>query len=108
MFVDHGARPGGQWFAQNTPLLSILQSAYPAFALPGQIVGGPDWVNAQRFDINARAEGNPSPDVITAMLKQLLADRFSLKVRMEQREIDVYALVLDRADGRPGSRHRDD
>lgn len=102
MFVDHGPRPGGQWFAQNTTLLSILRSAYPAFSLPGQIVGGPDGVHTQRFDINARAEGDPSPDLITAMLKQLLADRFSLKVRTEEREVDVYALVLDRADGRLG------
>jgi bla regulator protein blaR1 len=102
MFVDHGSRPGGQWFAQNTELLSILRTAYPAFSLPGQIVGGPDWVSSQRFDVNARAEGNPSSESMSAMLRQLLADRFSLKVRTEQRDVDVYALVLDRADRRLG------
>jgi uncharacterized protein (TIGR03435 family) len=98
IFVDHGPRPGGQWFAQNTPFIDILRAAYPAFSLPGQIVGGPDWVRAQRFDINARAEGEPPPESMTAMLRQLLADRFRLKVRTEPREVDVYALVVDRAD----------
>ena len=102
IFVDHGARPGGQWFAQNTPLIDILAAAYPAFSLPGQIVGGPDWVRTQRFDINARAEGNPSPESMVAMLRQLLADRFRLKVRTEPREVDVYALLVDRADRRLG------
>ena len=102
MFVDSGARPGGQWFAQNTEFISILRSAYTAFALPGQIVGGPDWVRTARFDINARAEGNPAADVMTEMLKRLLADRFSLKVHTEPREVDVYALVLARPDGRLG------
>ena len=98
IFVDSGMRPGGQWFAQNTELISILRSAYPAFSLPGQIVGGPDWVRTARFDITARAEGNPSPDVMTGMLERLLADRFSLRVHTEPRDVDVYALVLDRPD----------
>ena len=102
MFVDSGARPGGQWFAQNTEFISILRSAYTAFALPGQIVGGPEWVNTARFDINARAEDNPTADVMTEMLKGLLADRFSLKVHTEPREVDVYALVLAQPDGRLG------
>jgi uncharacterized protein (TIGR03435 family) len=102
MFVDHGPKAGGQWFAQNTPFIDLLRAAYPPFSLPGQIVGGPDWVRTQRFDINARAEGNPSPEAMTAMLVRLLADRFRLKVRTEPRQIDVYALVVERADGRLG------
>ena len=102
IFVDWGPRPGGQWIAQNTELISILRSAYPAFSLPGQIVGGPSWVGTARFDINARAEREPPSEVMADMLKRLLADRFDLRVHTEQREIDVYALVLARADGRLG------
>jgi uncharacterized protein (TIGR03435 family) len=68
---------------------------------PGQIVGL-DWINNERFDINARADGDPSPEVTNGMLRQLLADRFSLRVHTEQRELDVYALVVAREDGRAG------
>jgi uncharacterized protein (TIGR03435 family) len=102
MFMDYGPRPGGGWASQNAPFILILRSAYPDFSLPGQIVGGPEWIHTGHFDINARAEGDPSRDVITTMLRRLLSDRFSLKVRTEQREMDVYALVLARADGRLG------
>jgi uncharacterized protein (TIGR03435 family) len=35
---------------------------------------------------------------MTGMLERLLADRFSLRVHTEPRDVDVYALVLDRPD----------
>jgi uncharacterized protein (TIGR03435 family) len=105
MFLDYGPRPGGQWASQNATFMMILRDAYPAFSLPGQIVG-PDWMNNERFDINARADGDPSPEVMNGMLRQLLADRFSLRVHTEQRELDVYALVVAREDGRAGPRLR--
>ena len=87
--------------SQNATFTMILREAYPGFSLPGQIVG-PDWITSERFDINARADGEAPHDVITAMLRQLLADRFVLRVHMERRELDVYALVDAREDGRPG------
>jgi uncharacterized protein (TIGR03435 family) len=102
MFLTLGQRPGGQWVSQNVPLNLILRAAYPGYALPGQIVGGPPWINSERFDINARAAGDPPRDVMADMLKRLLADRFKLKAHPESREVDVYALVLARSDGRLG------
>jgi uncharacterized protein (TIGR03435 family) len=102
MFVTYGPRAGGQWLAQNAPFLMILRAAYPNFALPGQIAGGPEWVNTARFDVDARTTLNLPPDAMVEMLKNLLAERFRLKVHVEPREIDVYALVLARSDGRLG------
>jgi uncharacterized protein (TIGR03435 family) len=102
MFVTYGPRAGGQWLAQNAPFLMILRAAYPNFALPGQIAGGPEWVNTSRFDVDARTTLNLPPDAMAEMLKNLLAERFRLKVHVEPREIEVYALVLARGDGRLG------
>ncbi len=65
MFMDYGPRAGGRWLSQNAPFIVILRAAYPAFSLPGQIAGGPEWVHTVRFDINARAAGDPPRDVIT-------------------------------------------
>ena len=97
-----GPRAGGQWVAVNVPVAFILTNVYPDFSRPGQIVGGPEWIHTQAFDVNAKADDNPPVDVISAMVKQLLADRFKLKVHTESRDVDVYALVLARPDGRLG------
>ena len=67
-----------------------------------QVIGGPAWVNSDRFDISARAKGEITPAVGRQMLINLLADRFRLRARTETRRADVYALVLANADGRRG------
>src|SRR5687768_4345365 len=99
--LEAGPMPGGRWVAQNASFMLILRTAYPGYSQP-QIVGGPDWLTTARFDITAIAGGDPPAEQMTAMLRQLLADRFALKVHVEPREVDVYALVLARSDGRPG------
>jgi uncharacterized protein (TIGR03435 family) len=96
--------PGGQWLALNATLEMILQRAYPQYARPGLIVGGPGWIKERRFDVDARAAGNPTREQFELMVRQLLADRFKLKVRTDMRPIDVYALVIAREDGRLGPR----
>jgi len=102
MRMSAGPRGGGQWLASNVPVAFILMNVYPDFSRPGQIVGGPEWIRTQAFDVNAKADDNPPVDVINAMVKQLLADRFKLKVHTEPRDVDVYALVPARPDGRLG------
>ena len=72
--------------------------------LPGQIVGMPAWATTIRFDINAIAAGDPPRRQMNEMARQLFADRFKLRVRIEPRDMDVYALVLHRGDGRLGPR----
>jgi uncharacterized protein (TIGR03435 family) len=69
-----------------------------------QLVGGPDWIRSERFDITARAAGEVTPDVGRGMLRTLLRDRFALRAHLETRQADVHALVLANADGRLGPR----
>lgn len=97
-----GPRPGGRWEAHNATLVMLLRSAYDGFSLPGQIVGTPPWGEQLRFEVNAIAEGDPPPAQMTEMVRRMLTDRFKLKVRTEPREVDAYALVLARQDGRLG------
>jgi uncharacterized protein (TIGR03435 family) len=103
VFGSVGFPPGGQLVAYNIPLVAVVRAAYPEFLSSHRIVGGPDWIRTQIFDIHAKATGDPPRARLTGMLKTLLADRFQLKVHTEQREIDAYALVLVRRDGRLGS-----
>jgi len=100
--MSAGPRAGGQWLSVNVPLAFVLLRAYPDFSRPGQIVGGPEWIRTAPYDINAKADGDAPPPVLNEMLKRLLAERFKLKVHTQTRDVDVYALVLLRADGQLG------
>jgi hypothetical protein len=57
--------------------------------------GVPSWVSSEPYDIEAKAEGNPSSKVLLgAMLQALLEDRFQLKIHRETEKTPVYALTL--------------
>jgi uncharacterized protein (TIGR03435 family) len=96
--------PGGRWQAVNATLLMLIERAYPDYATPELIVDGPRWIREARFDIDARAGREAPRAEYPAMVQQLLADRFKLRVHTEARTIDVYALVVARNDGRLGPR----
>ena len=87
--------------AVGMPIRILIRQAYGPLQ-DFQLVGGPGWINTDRFDIEARLEGAPSQPMLLAMMRQLLADRFMLKVHTESRELPIYALVLARDDGRLG------
>jgi uncharacterized protein (TIGR03435 family) len=84
----------------NQTLLDIVRNVWNVNRL--QIVGGPSWAGEDRYDIEARASGKAGRDELVAMMKTMLADRFTLAVHQEMRPIPVYALVLARPDGRLG------
>jgi len=67
-----------------------------------QIIGGPDWLGTQGYDINATLTGTPSPDQRRMMMKALLRDRFKLTFHSEKRDLPLYALIVQRSDGRLG------
>lgn len=72
-----------------------------------QLTGGPAWVSRDRFDITARAGQRLTLDEKRAGLRQLLADRFGLRVRTEVREQSVYALTKAKGGAGPGLKVRD-
>jgi uncharacterized protein (TIGR03435 family) len=70
-----------------------------------QVWGGPNWLDNKHFDIAAKVDdvelaklkimrGNDVRNEWSEMMQSLLADRFSLKVRHDQRTIPVLALVV--------------
>ena len=101
-------QPGGRYTATNVTLRMLVKSAYGLH--DDQLVEGPSWINTDRFDIAAKAEGYPTApgfrDQARLMLRPLLADRFKLVLRPERRELPVYALVLTRPDGGFGPQFR--
>jgi uncharacterized protein (TIGR03435 family) len=58
-----------------------------------QLAGGPGWMDSDRFDLEAKAEGATDTQ-LRQMLQTLLAERCKLVVHRETREMSVYALLL--------------
>jgi bla regulator protein BlaR1 len=59
------------------------------------IEGGPGWVDSDRYQITAKAEGAPGQSMMRGpMLQALLEDRFKLKLRRDTREVPVYSLTV--------------
>ncbi len=106
----------GRFVASNTSLLELILDAYRMQSF--QVVGGPEWVRAAggptraapasrrpgevTFDIIANIPDNTPPAQVPLMLRTLLADRFTLVVHTEMRELPVYVLTYARDDKRLG------
>jgi uncharacterized protein (TIGR03435 family) len=77
--------------ATNITLKLLLTMAYQV--RDSQVIGGPAWVNSDRFDIMAKTETEADWDRMMLMLRKLLEDRFGLVIRRETRELPLYKLV---------------
>ena len=87
----------------NFTLRMLIGAAYNPELGPGaQIVGGPSWIEKDRYVVLAQAEGMPTRAEMMAMLKTLLTERFALRVHTESKDVDAYALVKARNDGTVG------
>jgi uncharacterized protein (TIGR03435 family) len=86
--------PGGErYVASNVTLKLLVTVAYRIKA--DQVAGGPAWMDADRFDMNAKAERPSSVEELHAMLQDLLAERFELRLHRESKELPMYALTVD-------------
>jgi uncharacterized protein (TIGR03435 family) len=98
--------PGGRIEAQNVNLKFLIQNAYKV--KPFQIVGGPSWIESQRYDVSAKPEEGASQNQVSLMMQSLLADRFKLRLHRETRETQVYLLTpakggMKLPEAKPGS-----
>lgn len=109
-FVPRAGRAGGA--SGSSPALlredcatvsELIRQAYVEYA-SGRgsfspqltpIQGGPNWINDERYEIDAKAEGAPGQGMLRGpMLQTLLQDRFNLKIHHANREVPVYALTV--------------
>jgi uncharacterized protein (TIGR03435 family) len=86
-----GVLSQGRFEVRGETLLQFISRAY---GIPDdRILGGPAWLDTDRFDVFATA----APGVLSAslrpMLQALLADRFRLAAHADTRPVPVYALV---------------
>ena len=94
---------GGRFTATNIPLQYLVTAAY-RIKKDYQLSGAPPWLLSERYDVEAKAEGDPSFDAMLTMLQRLFEDRLQLKFHRVTRELPVYALVVSK----PGKLHKSD
>jgi uncharacterized protein (TIGR03435 family) len=99
-----GAQPNGRFVVRNVPLRFIIQVVHevPAFRL----TGGPDWIDSERYDIQAKADEAVPEAQLHAMMRALLAERFKLALHTEAHPVAGFALVRARPNGPPGPQLR--
>ena len=83
------------------------------------MTGGPGWVDSDRFDLIAKAEGSSQLDTnkagstatdadreaverIRSMLRRFLTERFELRLHHEMRDLPIYELITAKSGGAPG------
>jgi uncharacterized protein (TIGR03435 family) len=79
--------------ARNATLKRLVAEAY---RLQVNQVFGPDWLDRNEYDIEAKSDVAGSREQMAAMLQSLLAQRFNLTKHSEPREMRVYGLVIDK------------
>jgi uncharacterized protein (TIGR03435 family) len=64
-------------------------------AWTANLQGAPAWLNSDTYEVEAKADGNPSYIVMKGpMFQALLEDRLKLKVHWETRQVPVYELTV--------------
>jgi uncharacterized protein (TIGR03435 family) len=96
--------PNGDLIAHSVNVISLLSYAYGVPSNPSpRLSAFPGWTIEDRYDIeakaptNAIAAGSPDSDALARlqqMIRRLLANRFSLVMRVENERMSTYALTV--------------
>lgn len=90
---------GGVFSGTNIRLFTYLYFAFNFTGNQVQLLVPhlPGWVGSEHYDIEARAEGNPTKAQMRLMVQSLLEDRFKLAAHYETQQLPVYAAVLSKS-----------
>ena len=96
--------PGGDLIGSAIPVITLLSYAYDVPSNPSPRLSAlPDWAIREKYDIEAKAPAHAIPGSlqqsevrgrVRQMVRGLLADRFRLVMRVENKRMLVYALTV--------------
>src|SRR5215468_3820080 len=84
-----GFARGGRYQFRNATMVDLISSAYAVDA--EKVLGGPSWLETDRFDILAKAPTSVTTANTKLMLRSLLADRFKLVIHSQETPMNVWA-----------------
>jgi uncharacterized protein (TIGR03435 family) len=91
-FVRSGPARGGRYEIKTATMVDLVRIAY-SFD-PDKVLGGPNWLEMDRFDVIAKVPTDSTPETQKLMLQTLLEDRFKLAVHKDIRPLPTYALTV--------------
>ena len=92
-----GILRAGRYELRKATMVDLIRTAYGVDA--DSVIGGPSWLESDRFDVIAKAPPTTSTETVKLMLQALLADRFKLVVHTDSKP--VAAFVLSAGKGKP-------
>src|SRR4029077_52762 len=78
--------------ARHTALIEIIRRAYGVG--PQELVGGPDWIREERYDIVGKSAARATDAELWSMVRPLLEERFKFKYHREPKEVSGLAMVV--------------
>jgi len=86
----------GRLVIGNASLRDLVQQAYGLRDF--QIAGGPDWINAHRYQVTLATRESPGIEgwkaTVGPLLQTVLKSRFDLTLHQEMRQLPVYVLMV--------------
>ena len=98
-----GSIRGGRYEIRTANMVDLIRTAYGVEA--DKVLGGPSWLEWDRFDVIAKAPPATSIETARLMLQGLLADRFKLVVHKDTKPLASYALTSGK--GKPKLKESD-
>jgi uncharacterized protein (TIGR03435 family) len=90
--IQFSALSGGRLSATNVSVTQLIKAAYQVQDF--QISGAPNWLDSDKYNIEAKSAGVANAEQTRLMLQSLLADRFKLTLHRETKEVPALALTL--------------
>ena len=82
----------GRYEIKTATMVDLIHQAYGIDS--DKILGGPNWLEMDRFDVIAKVPEDTTADAQKLMLQSLLADRFKLVLHKDTKPLPAYALVV--------------
>jgi uncharacterized protein (TIGR03435 family) len=89
--MSGGLMHGGLYQLRRATMLDLIRTAYGVD--PQKVIGGPSWLEVDRFDVRARVPAGTTPVTVRPMLQALLAERFALVVHKDTKPVQAWALT---------------
>jgi uncharacterized protein (TIGR03435 family) len=90
--------PGGRTVLTGFRLRDLILLAWRVQDF--RVLGTTGWMDSERFNVEAKAQGNPDQEESRRMVQSLLTDRFHLALHRETRDIQTYSLLQTKSGAR--------